>query len=92
MGEILRKRKMGCDGRIFKCVEVIIQDEAREFICDLGTCLLGRGSCLYIPRVTRGTMRDGITLYPISSLQSDAPSRLPSIILHEGKLRQLPNG
>lgn len=37
-------------------------------------------------------MRDGITLYPISSLQSDAPSRLPSPILHEGKLWQLPNG
>jgi len=37
-------------------------------------------------------MCDGITLYPISSLQSDAPSRLPSIILHEGKLRQLPKG
>lgn len=37
-------------------------------------------------------MRDGITLYPISSLQSDAPSRLPSLILHGGKLWQLPNG
>jgi hypothetical protein len=35
-------------------------------------------------------MRDGITLYPISSLQSDAPSHLRSISIDEGKLRKLP--
>lgn len=42
--------------------------------------LLGRSACLYIPRVTRGTLRDGITMYPIRSLQAGvSPRLLPTV-------------